>query len=166
MPQIRQRANHAGPSSTPAATGTARALVRDRITKNKGMKSVATNVAASMPPNTPVPIERRAPAPAPPASTSGKHTEHERERSHDDRPETQPRGFERGFEGREPLGLLLRGELHDQNGVLRRQADQDHQPDLEIDIVAEIAHEVTATSAPNKPNGTASNTAAGSDQRS
>src|SRR4029079_9637662 len=45
---------------------------RVRSTKNSGMKMVATNVAISMPPKTPVPIERLAAAPAPVASTSGK----------------------------------------------------------------------------------------------
>jgi len=35
------------------------------------MKSVATKVSKSMPPKTPVPMERRAPAPAPTANTNG-----------------------------------------------------------------------------------------------
>ncbi len=39
--------------------------------KNDGMNSTAMNVAASMPPITPVPIEWRAPAPAPVDSASG-----------------------------------------------------------------------------------------------
>ena len=41
------------------------------MTKNSGTNTVAMKVAASMPPNTPVPIERRAAAPAPLANTRG-----------------------------------------------------------------------------------------------
>ena len=40
-------------------------------TKNNGTKKIARNVAASMPPSTPVPIDRRLAAPAPVAITSG-----------------------------------------------------------------------------------------------
>src|SRR5690606_12986822 len=39
--------------------------------KKSGTKSVAMKVAASIPPTTPVPMERRAPAPAPVESMSG-----------------------------------------------------------------------------------------------
>ena len=44
---------------------------RDVHTKNSGMNSTAMNVAASMPPMTPVPIECRLAAPAPVESASG-----------------------------------------------------------------------------------------------
>src|SRR5262249_46506630 len=46
-------------------------LRRATMVKKSGMKIVAMKVAASMPPTTPVPIERRAPAPAPVAIMSG-----------------------------------------------------------------------------------------------
>ena len=47
-------------------------LWRERLvtTKNSGMKMVATKVAMIMPPNTPLPIDRRALAPAPLENTS------------------------------------------------------------------------------------------------
>src|SRR5205807_5422522 len=63
--------HHAILFSIPAGATVGSGLRRVRSTKNSGIKMVAMKVAASIPPNTPVPIERRAAAPAPVASTSG-----------------------------------------------------------------------------------------------
>ena len=47
-------------------------ILRSKISrKNHGTKKIARNVAASMPPMTPVPTECRAPAPAPVEIASG-----------------------------------------------------------------------------------------------
>ena len=51
--------------------GAARGLNLRTSTKNNGTKKTARNVAASMPPSTPVPIECRLAAPAPEAITRG-----------------------------------------------------------------------------------------------
>jgi len=48
-----------------------RSLRAAMILKNIGTKKIARKVAASMPPITPVPTERRAPAPAPLENASG-----------------------------------------------------------------------------------------------
>ena len=53
------------------------------------------NVASSMPPITPVPIECRLAAPAPELNGERQHAEDERERGHDDRPEAQARALDR-----------------------------------------------------------------------
>src|SRR5205814_482976 len=58
---------HAPLSPACAAPFACRALRPVRRMKNRGTNSVATKVAASMPPSTPVPMERRAAAPAPEA---------------------------------------------------------------------------------------------------
>ena len=60
---------------------------------------------------------------------------------------------------------LLR-ELDDQDRVLRREADQHHQADLEVDVVLQAAQRRRSASAPTTANGTASTTANGSSQRS
>jgi hypothetical protein len=68
------------------------------------------------------------------------HAEHEGERGHHDRPEAQARRVERRLRGALALEEALLRELHDQDGVLRRQADQHDQADLEVDVVLEPAH--------------------------
>ena len=77
----------------------------------------------------------------PGSGTSRKRKRHdpedERERGHEDWPETQPGGLDRGGRGGEALVFLQHRVLDDQDRVLRRQAEQRHQPDLEIDVVGE-----------------------------
>ena len=92
-----------------------------------------------MPPNTPVPIERRAPAPAPLASTSGKTPSMKASAVMSDRTETRRAGLERGRRPVLPFARLLRGELDDQDGVLGREPDQQHEPDLGVDVARHTA---------------------------
>ena len=65
------RARDAPPPRSPRSSG-ARGSRRSMISRKKsGTKKIARNVAASMPPMTPVPTEWRAPAPAPLENASG-----------------------------------------------------------------------------------------------
>jgi hypothetical protein len=57
------------------------------------------------------------------------------------------------------------GELDDQDGVLRREADGGQQADLEVDVVVQPASQVAST-APITPSGTTSITENGTDQLS
>ncbi len=67
--------------------------------------------------------------------------EDERERRHRDRTQAQPRAFERGVDhGSSVVELELR-ELDDQDGVLRREADEHDQTDLRVDVVVEVARQ-------------------------
>jgi hypothetical protein len=75
-----------------------------------------------------VPIDRRAAEPAPVDRASGNTPSTNARRGHEDRAEAQARGFGGRFENRLALRALLRRELDDQNGVLRRQADQVTKP--------------------------------------
>ena len=92
-----------------------------------------------MPPTMVVPTERRPSAPAPVAKTSGSDAENERERGHQDGAEPQLRGLDGGFGDGSSLGAQLFGELHDQNGVFGREADEHDQADLAVDIVGHAA---------------------------
>ena len=67
------------------------------------------------------------------------HAEDERHRSHQDRPEAQPRRLDRGSGWAQALVGLQHRELHDQNCVLGGQPQQCHQADLEIHVVGEAA---------------------------
>ena len=69
------------------------------------------------------------------ADCKRQHTENERERRHDDGPETQARRIHRRIEDAEAFTVTLRGELHDEDGVLGGEPDQRDQTDLEIDGV-------------------------------
>lgn len=66
----------------------------------------------------------------------------EGQRSHDDRAKAQFGGFQRGVHQRMALLMQVLGEFDDENGVLRRQADDGDQANLEIDVVghAQRAH--------------------------
>ena len=119
-----------------------------------------------MPPNTAVPSERRAAELAPVAITSGSHAQDERERRHQNRPQPQVRRFDRRIADRLACSWLSARELHDQNRVLRRQADQRHDADLRVDVVRDTTRRQTAASAPNMPSGSANSTANGIDQLS
>src|SRR6516164_3787769 len=71
----------------------------------------------------------------------GHHTEDEREAGHDDGPQPQLAGFQRGMESRH-AGLAPRlGEFDDQDGVLAGQADQYHKAHLREDVDIELGHD-------------------------
>ncbi|MCY1408956.1 hypothetical protein D9M71_242900 [compost metagenome] len=62
--------------------------------------------------------------------------ENEGQRGHHDRAEAQLGRLQRRLHGSQALFLAdHHGELDDQDGVLRRQADQGHQADLEVHVV-------------------------------
>ena len=61
--------------------------------------------------------------------------EYERERSHYDRPKTQPGSPQRRAARIAAAAMLLDRELDDQDCILTRQTDQKDQPDLRVDIV-------------------------------
>src|SRR5258705_1261273 len=58
------------------------------------------------------------------------HAEYERERRHNDRPQAQLRGIERRIDRALATRLLLDRELHDEDRVLRGEADDRDQPDI------------------------------------
>src|SRR5262245_9449675 len=62
------------------------------------------------------------------------HTQDERERRHHDRPQPQPHSRQRRVSQGLARVPLLFGELDDQDGVLTRQPDEDHEPDLSEDV--------------------------------
>src|SRR5438477_12308897 len=67
------------------------------------------------------------------------HAEDERHRSHQDRPEAQPRRFDRGSGWAQALVGLQHRELDDQNRILGREAEQRYQAYLEVDVIGESA---------------------------
>ena len=97
-----------------------------------------------MPKKTAVPSAWRISAPAPLASDQRQHAEDEREAGHQDRPQAQSRGLDRGVErGHSLVLLLLLGELDDQHRVLRRQAGQHDEADLREDVVVHARAAIT-----------------------
>ena len=60
-------------------------------------------------------------------------------------------GLDRGFGDGAALAAQLLGELHNQNRVLRRKADQHHQADLAVDIVGQAAQRHQAQARPAPP---------------
>ena len=127
---------------------------------------MATKVATSMPPTTPVPIERRAPAPAPVDSISGSTPSTKASEVMTIGRKRRRAALSAASVGALALEEALLREFHDQDRVLRRQADQHHQADLEVDVVLQAAQRRRRPSAPSTANGTASTTANGSSQRS
>ena len=63
----------------------------------------------------------------------------ERDRRHQDRAEAEPRRLDRRLHDRLALLLKLLGELDDQDGGLGREADEQHEPDLHVDVVLQPA---------------------------
>ena len=108
-------------------------------TKNTGTKNTASAVPVIMPPITPVPMARWLAEPAPLASDQRQHAQDEGHRGHHDRPEAQVRGFQRRLDRALALRLQVLGELDDQDRVLRRQADDGDQADLEVHVVGVAA---------------------------
>ena len=132
-----------------------------------------------MPPITVVPMIWRATAPGAAGHPQRHATQNERERSHQNRPQTKPGSFERGIRQRLSFFVFVLGELDDQNRVLCRQADEHHQSDLRVDIALDLHHSKAAgrrraargaakgfRNAPNTATGVLSSTLNGSDQLS
>ena len=91
-----------------------------------------------MPLNTLMPSDLRALAPAPGREDERQHAENEGEGRHQDRPEPEARGVDGGFEnGLAVLDAALARDLDDQNAVLGRQRDQQHEADLRIEIIGD-----------------------------
>ena len=89
-------------------------------------------VAKNIPPATAVPTECRAFLPGAGREDQRHDAEDERERRHQDRPQPDARRLDGGVDHRHaPCAQLLR-ELDDQDRVLRREADQHHEPDLAV----------------------------------
>ena len=63
------------------------------------------------------------------------HAEDERERRHEDRPQSFARRLDRRLANPHAVRAQLVGEFDDQDRVLRRQTDDGDQPDLEVDVV-------------------------------
>ena len=106
------------------------------------MKMIDRNVDASMPPATAVPTELRDAAPAPVANASGNTP---RMNANDviriGRRRMRADSIAASTIDRPALAQLL-GELDDQDRVLRREADQQHQPDLAEHVVVEAAQQL------------------------
>ena len=118
------------------------------------MKARLRNVDAIMPPATAVPTEWRASRPAPLANTSGMTPRMNASdvirigRSRMRAASTAASAIV------SPRCAQLLGELDDQNAVLRRQADQHHQPDLAVHIVDQAAAPLRAAARPRIASGT------------
>ena len=115
------------------------------------MKMIDRNVEASMPPATVVPTELRAAAPAPVAYASGSTPRMKAIEVIRIGRSRMRAGFDRGVDDRQALLAQLLGELDDQDRVLRRQADQQHQADLAEDVVGEAARKLRGQRRPAPP---------------
>ncbi len=69
------------------------------------------------------------------------HPQGEGQRGHHDGAEAQVGGFQRRVQHALALGLQVLGEFHDQDGVLRREPDDGHQADLEVNVVGHAAQQ-------------------------
>ena len=125
-----------------------RSSKRCSTTKNDGTNSTARQVEAIMPLNTASPSEMRAVAPAPRGEHQRHDAEDEGERRHHDRPEPRlaPRRRPRRGSAR-PRRAALARDLDDQDGVLGRQRDQQHEADLGVEIVGEAERAAAAAPA-------------------
>jgi hypothetical protein len=75
----------------------------------------------------------------------GRDAENERERGHQDRAQARAGGVHGRFAGGGAFLLLLARELDDQDRVLGRQADENHDADLRQDVDQAGATEATAS---------------------
>ncbi len=113
---------------------------RRTSTKNSGTKKIASTVAEIIPPITPVPTACWLPEPARGAGRHRQHAEDERQRGHQDGAQALTASRQRGAEQILALLVELIGELDDQNGVFRRQADHRQQTHLEVHVILQPAH--------------------------
>ena len=67
------------------------------------------------------------------------NAQHKGNGGHQDGTEPQAASFQRGVDQVVPLILQIAGELNDQYRILRRESDDDDQPDLEVNIVGQAA---------------------------
>ena len=93
------------------------------------------------------------------------HAEAESQRGHEDGAKSHAHRLERRLDEFLALFHLRLGEFHDQDRVLRRQADGGEQADLEVDVVGQPAAGGGDDRAEH-PSGTTSMTAKGIDQLS
>jgi hypothetical protein len=107
-------------------------------TKNSGTKNTASTVALIMPPITPVPMARWLAEPAPLASTSGSTPRMKASEVIRIGRKRRCAASSTASTGPCPAVQVLR-ELDDQHRVLRRQADDRDQADLEVDVVLQPA---------------------------
>ncbi len=114
------------------------------------MTKIPKTVAKAIPPKTAVPSATRLAAPAPVAKSSGMHPRMNEKRGHQDRSESQP--ARPAWPPRTALLPSWRNwlaELDDQDRVLGRQSDQQHESDLGVDVVVETAGQGQDRSAEN-----------------
>ncbi len=130
------------------------------------MRKIASALAASMPPMTAVPMTLRATAARAAREPERHAAEDEREGGHQDRPQADLGPLERGVEERDAVLVAGPGELDDQDGVLRREADQHDEADLGEDVVLHARRSEERGYAPKTATGTPSRTLKGSDQLS
>ena len=110
-------------------------------TKKLGTKRTARQVEAIMPVKTVMPIDLRALEPAPVASTSGTTPRMNANDVIRIGPEARTRRLDRGSEDGFAAGPELARHLDDQDRVLRRQRDQQNEPDLHVEIVGDAEPE-------------------------
>ncbi len=79
--------------------------------------------------------------------------EDERERGHQDRPQTQLHRRQRGVAARQPRLALVLGEFDNQDRVLAGQADQHHEADLREDVDVRMRGGQAEPVAPASPSG-------------
>ena len=140
----RRRAGAAAAPAAPAFAFSLAALRRAgrRGRRSSGTYSIASVVSPIMPPMMPVPIEWRALAPAPSASASGRQPNaNASEVMMIGRSRCSP-ASDRRLHDRLALLAELDGGGHAQHRVLRAEADQHQQADLEVDVVLEAAQPV------------------------
>ena len=124
---------------------------RRTTTKNTGTKNTASAVAGDH-------AAHHAGADGALAGRAGaagdhqrQHAQDEGQRGHDDRAEAQVAGGQRRFDQALALRLQVFGELDDQHRVLRRQADDGDQADLEVHVVGEAARSWRPAARPARP---------------
>jgi len=67
--------------------------------------------------------------------------EDERERGHEDGSQAEFCSLERGLDDRSAFFVLRLREFNDENGVLRREPNEHHEPDLCVYVVVEVSRE-------------------------
>ncbi len=109
--------------------------MRRTTTKNTGTKNTASTTAVIMPPITPVPMARWLAEPAPLARNSGSTPRMKASEVITMGRKRRCAAVQRRFDRALALGLQVLRELDDQDRVLRRQADDGDQADLEVHVV-------------------------------
>ncbi len=113
-------------------------------TYSTGMNTTDRKVDAIMPPATAVPDRVARAGAGAGRKRERHHPEHERQRRHQNRPEADAPRFERRLDNRQAALAQLLGELDDEDGVLRGQADQHDEAHLAEHVVGQAAHPLRA----------------------